>query len=160
MTNHRISWLTISDEIKDLLNLAAQHWEDTALSQFYINRALEKADDNPDVAIAAYRYFFYKNNYYAALAIARKAIERVRQSEHLPNDWEQLKPILRERQNDPPIRLFLSAYSASGLVLAKLKKFEEATQIAANTIEIDDRREFGAEVLFKILNHPSDDLDE
>jgi tetratricopeptide (TPR) repeat protein len=157
MTHTQLSWLDISDEIKDLLSLAAQHWEDTQKSEFYIDRALEKADGNPDVAIAAYRYFFYKNNYLSAVAIAQQVIESLRQSERLPDNWDQLKPILSQRQTEPQIRLFLSAYSALGLVLARLGKLEEATQIAANLKEIDDRHEFSAGVIFNILTHPEDE---
>lgn len=160
MTHTQLSWLDIADDIKDLLSLAAQHWEDTKKSEFYIDCALKKAAGNPDVAIAAYRYFFYKNNYPPALAIAQQVIEDVRQSEKLPDDWEQLRAILRQRQTEPKIRLFLSAYSALGLVLARLGKLEEATHIAANMKEIDDRNEFSAEVIFNILTHLEDEDDD
>ncbi|MEO0406713.1 MAG: hypothetical protein AAF289_05120 [Cyanobacteria bacterium P01_A01_bin.135] len=56
------------------------------------------------------------------------------------------------------MRLYLNAYVASGLVLARLGKVFEAGRIA-NHVQQLNAKEFGAEVLFSILN-PSPDDDE
>ncbi|OLP16687.1 hypothetical protein BST81_19815 [Leptolyngbya sp. 'hensonii'] len=153
------SWYLVPDDVKRLLTLAAEQWEDTAASEAYVNQALAIAGDNPDVLISAYRYFFYKRQDRSALQVALKVIEQVRAVEHLPDLWENLKPILLQRKEDPQIRLYLNAYAASGLILARLGEVEKAKEIATQVNEIDDRKEFGAAVVLNILT-PSLDEDE
>jgi tetratricopeptide (TPR) repeat protein len=152
-----LSWYAVSDEVKGLLKLAAEHWEDTELSERYINQALELAEDNPDVLVSAYRYFFYKHNNPLALRIAEKVLALVRESEQLPNAWEELYPLLLNRKEEPAIRLYLNAYAASGLIWARLGEVEKAKEISTRVGEIDDRKEFGGSLVFEILTAPPDE---
>ncbi|HEY9623709.1 MAG TPA: hypothetical protein V6C78_25350 [Crinalium sp.] len=154
-----LSWYPVPDDVKQLLKLASDHWADTATADRYMHEALAIASDNPDVLVAAYRYFFYKNNNAEALQIANRVVDQIRASEQLPEQWAQIKPILIERKQEPTIRLFLNAYAASGLVLARLGELEKATEITAQVSEIDDRREFGASTIFDVLTRPQDDDD-
>ncbi len=151
------SWFEVPDDVKKLLILAAQNWENTSESEKYINQALAKTEESPDVLVAAYRYFFYKNNYEMALQVAVKVINRIRVSENLPDDWEQLKQILISRKEDPKIRLYLTAYSASGLVLAKLGQIEVAKKISAQVKAVDHNKEFGAAILLDVLTRPCEE---
>jgi hypothetical protein len=98
------------------LILAAQTWENTEESEKYMQQALAKTGENTDVLVAAYRYFYYKNNYVLALSTAEKITAKIKKEEHLPDNWEALLPILVQRHEEPQIRLFLNAYAASGLV--------------------------------------------
>ncbi len=151
------SWFEVPEDVKKLLILAAENWENTSESEKYINQALAKTEDYPDVLVAAYRYFFYKNNYEMALKVAVKVIDRIRVSEKLPDDWEQLKQILVSRKEDPKIRLYLTAYSASGLVLAKLGQIEVAKKISAQVKDVDNNKEFGAATLLDVLTRPCEE---
>jgi tetratricopeptide (TPR) repeat protein len=153
----RFSWFQVPEDIKSLLILAAENWENTLESEKYINQALAKTGEHTEVLVAAYRYFFYKNKYNMALHTAAKLIDKIRLSEQLPESWEQLKLIIISRKDDPQIRLYLNAYAASGLVLAKLGKLEEAKKISAQVKEIDEKNEFGAIVLLDILTRPHDE---
>ena len=45
----------------------------------------------------------------------------------------------------------MSAYAASGLILAKLGEIEKAKVIISRVKEIDDLKEFSAEVLLNVL---------
>ena len=153
------SWYDIPEEIKSLLSLAAKSWENTSESEKYINEAVAKAEGNTDVLIAAYRYFFYKNNCKMALKIADKVVEKVKRSEKLPEDWEKLKPILVRRKDDEPIRLYLSAYAASGLVLARLGEIEKAKEVTQKVKEINDTSEFAASVVHDVLTRPPEEDD-
>ncbi|BAY42774.1 hypothetical protein SAMD00079811_03520 [Scytonema sp. HK-05] len=153
----RFSWFQVPDDIKQLLMLAAANWDNTSESEKYINQALAKTEDSTDVLVAAYRYFFYKNNYLMALQTAVKVIDRIKLSELLPDNWEQLKPILMSRKDDPKIRLYLNAYAASGLVLAKLGEIDKAKKVSAQVKEIDDKNQFGAAILYDILTRPSEE---
>jgi tetratricopeptide (TPR) repeat protein len=152
------SWFQVPDDIKQLLILAAENWQDTSKSELYINQALAKSLDSIDVLVAAYRYFYYKHNYEMALDTANQVIDKVKVSEALPDAWEQLKPILLSRKEDEKIRLYLNAYAASGLVLAKLGKIDRAKIICVKIQEVDNMKEFtSASILMDILTRPIED---
>ncbi|MGI8503063.1 MAG: hypothetical protein ACR2LR_18305 [Hassallia sp.] len=151
------SWFQVPEDIKQLLILAAKNWENTAESEKYMQQALAKTQDNLDVLIAAYRYFYYKNNYLLALEMAVKVINKIHNSEKLPDDWQQLKPILVSHQDNPSIRLYLTAYAASGLVLAKLGEIEQAKEISARVKEVDEKKEFGGGLILDILTRPAEE---
>ena len=152
------SWFQVPDDIKQLLILAAENWQDTSKSELYINQALAKSLDSLDVLVAAYRYFYYKHNYQMALDTANQVIDKVKVSEALPDAWEQLKPILLSRKEDEKIRLYLNAYAASGLVLAKLGKIDRAKIICVKIQEVDNMKEFtSASILMDILTRPIED---
>lgn len=153
------SWYDIPEDIKSLLSLAATRWENTSESEKYINEAVAKSEGNTDVLIAAYRYFFYKNNCNMALKIADKVVEKVQDLEKLPENWEELKPILVRRKDDEPIRLYLSAYAASGLVLARLGEIEKAKEVTQRVREINDTSEFAASVVHDVLTRPPEEDD-
>ena len=151
---NRFSWFDVTDDVKELLILAAQNWENTEESTKYMQQALAKTEDNTDVLVAAYRYFYYKNNYVLALTTAEKITAKIKAVENLPDNWQELKPILIKRQEEPQIRLYLNAYAASGLLLAKLGKIEAAKAISSRIKGIDDKNDFGAGILLDILNRP------
>lgn len=152
--SNRFSWFDVADDIKELLILAAATWENTEESTKYMQQALAKTADNTDILVAAYRYFYYKNNYSLALTTAEKITAKIKAVENLSDNWEELKPILIKRQEEPQIRLYLNAYAASGLVLAKLGKIEEAKEISSKIKGIDDKHDFGAGILLDILTRP------
>ena len=95
---NQLSWYDVSTDVKDLLILATDHWDNSSLSEQYINQALEKADNNLDVLVGAYRFFFYKNKPELALEIAKKVLKIIENKEQLPLEWEQRRPILNKRQ--------------------------------------------------------------
>ncbi|MBE9250000.1 hypothetical protein IQ226_12705 [Dolichospermum sp. LEGE 00240] len=151
------SWFDVADDVKELLILAAKTWENTEESTKYMQQALAKTGDNTDVLVAAYRYFYYKNNYVLALTTAEKITAKIKKAESLPDDWQELKPILVNRREESQIRLYLTAYAASGLVLAKLGKIEQGKEISARIKGIDDKNDFGAGILLDILTRPPEE---
>ncbi|HLO83712.1 MAG TPA: hypothetical protein VK203_01685 [Nostocaceae cyanobacterium] len=148
------SWVQFPEEVQELLVLAAQTWENTAESEQYMQRAIAKTGDNIDVLVAAYRFFYYKNNYPLALKTAEKIIARIEETEQLPDNWEQLKLVLVKRREEPQIRLYLNAQAASILVLAKLGQLEQAKAISTKIRDIDEKNDFGAGILLDILTRP------
>ncbi|NMG10876.1 hypothetical protein [Brasilonema sp. UFV-L1] len=150
----KFSWFQVSEDVKQLLRLAAEHWENTSESEKYINQALAITEESTDVLVAAYRYFFYKNNYYMALQIAGKVLAKIKASEQLSDKWEIAKPILMSRKEEAIIRLYLNTYAAYGLVLAKLGDIDKAKIISTQVKEIDDKNEFGASIVYNILTRP------
>ncbi|MGH7999200.1 MAG: hypothetical protein ACREPR_07170, partial [Brasilonema sp.] len=150
----KFSWFQVSEDAKQLLILAAEHWENTSESEKYINQALAKTKESTDVLVAAYRYFFYKNNYHMALQIAVKVIAKIKTSEQLSDKWEIAKPVLISRKEETIIRLYLNTYAAYGLVLAKLGYMDKAKKISTQVKEIDEKNEFGASIVYNILTRP------
>ncbi|TVP62857.1 MAG: hypothetical protein EA343_10000 [Nodularia sp. (in: Bacteria)] len=155
----RFSWFQVPEDVKKLLILAAQSWENTSESEKYIHQALAKAGDNTEILVSAYRFFYYKNNYPLALQTAIKVLDKIKELEKFPDDWEKLQPILVKRQEEPQIRLYLNAYAASGMVLANLGEFEQAKEISNRVKQIDKDNDFGAGILLDILNRPPDEDD-
>jgi hypothetical protein len=156
---NRFSWFDVSDDVKELLILATQTWDNTEASDSYIQQALAKTEENTGVLVAAYRYFYYKNNYVLALTTAEKITAKIKKEENLPDNWQALLPILVQRYQEPQIRFFLNAYAASGLVLAKLGKIEQAKEISTRIKGIDDKNNFGAGILLDILTRPPEEDD-
>ena len=152
-----LSWYAAPETVKQLLVMASTHWDQPELADDYINQALTLANEDPDVLVSAYRYFFYTHNHALALKVALKVLEMVKRKESLPEAWSQLKPILRDRREDPDIRLYINAYAASGLIRARLGEIETAKQIAAQVSELEKRNEFGGKVVRDVLDHPDDD---
>jgi tetratricopeptide (TPR) repeat protein len=156
---NKFSWFQVPEDIKKLLILAAQNWENTTESEKYIHQALAKTGDNTEVLVSAYRFFYYKNNYSLALQTAAKVLDKIKEAEKFPNNWEELQPILVKRQEEPQIRLYLNAYAASGLVLAKLGEIEQAKEISNRVKQIDENNDFGAGILLDILTRPAEEDD-
>ncbi|WP_414566252.1 MULTISPECIES: hypothetical protein [unclassified Anabaena] len=156
---NKFSWFQVPEDVKKLLILAAQNWENTTESEKYIHQALAKTGDNTEVLVSAYRFFYYKNNYSLALQTATKVLDKIKEAEKFPNNWEELQPILVKRQEEPQIRLYLNAYAASGLVLAKLGEIEQAKEISNRVKQIDEKNDFGAGILLDILTRPAEEDD-
>lgn len=154
-----LSWCDVEPEIKQLLLLASKNWENTGSAEKYIRKALSQAPDNLDVLVSAYRFFFYKHQPAAALSIAEQVILTIARQEKFPSTWVELKPILGDRATEPPIRLYLNAYAAKGLILAQLGKLEEAKIISQRVKEIDDTRQFCSTTVFEVITRSPDEDD-
>jgi len=145
------SWYQVHPEIRQLLLAAVATWEDTDRSERFILQALAHPAAHLDVLVSAYRYFFYKHNNCMARRLALQVMERIRQEESLPEEWERLQPILKERLSDTSIRLYLNAYTALGMMLARWGAFQAAIEISRNVQSIDERDVFGAKIILNIL---------
>ncbi|MDJ0741737.1 MAG: hypothetical protein QNJ32_00085 [Xenococcaceae cyanobacterium MO_167.B27] len=156
---NQFSWCDVEPEIKQLLLLASENWQNTGLAEKYIREALSRAGNNLDVLVGAYRFFFYKHQPAVALSIAQQVLQLITTQENLPVDWSQLKPILVTRKQEPNIRLYLNAYAATGLVLAQLGKIEQAKLVSERVKEIDDNREFCATTVFEVITREPDEED-
>lgn len=155
-----LSWYAVPEPIKQWLTLASAHWHQPEVADGYMKQALALAGGHPDVLVSAYRYFFYTHNYPLALQIATSVMQQVQADEALPSDWELLRSILRDRHDDPIIRLYINAYAASGLIRARLGELDAAKQIALQVSEIETRNEFGGNVVRQILEHPDGDEED
>ena len=156
LKENKFSWYDVPEDIKNLLMLAVENWEDTETSENYIIQALTKTDGNLDILIGAYRYFFYKNNMKMSLQLAHKVIAEVKKRENLPSDWQEVKSILARRKNEQQINLLITAYAASGLIIAKMGNLAKAKVISEEVQEIDEKNDL-AKILFDIITRPPDE---
>ncbi|MBE9005702.1 hypothetical protein IQ259_11760 [Fortiea sp. LEGE XX443] len=156
---NRFSWFQVPENVKKLLILAADTWNNHSESESYMRQAIAASEDNVDILVSAYRYFYYKNNYSLALQTTSKLLDKIKKAENFPESWEQLKPILINRKEENQIRLYLNAYAATGLVLAKLGKLEQAKEISIRVQEIDSKNDYGAGILLDILTRPAEEDD-
>lgn len=159
ISQDQLSWYNVSEDVKILLILASNNWENTILAEQYIHEAIKKAENNLDVLTGAYRFFFYKRKSEIALEIAKKILKIIEETENLPLQWEKLKPILVNRQYDSSIRLYINAYAAQGFIFAKLGQLEEAKLITKRVKEIDKNRESCAATVFEVLTKSLDEDD-
>ena len=157
----KFSWFQASNRVKKLLVLAAENYSNTSAADKYINQALSESKNQSEyleILVSAYRYFYYKNNYSMALQAANQLMDKIKEAEQLTDNWEQQKSILLNRQESANLRLYINAYAASGLILAKLGELEQAQTICTRIQEIDSHNEFtGAKILLGILTQPQDD---
>lgn len=150
------SWFSASSPVQDLFIAAAHSWSDATASEQYVEQALTQADVGFDVLIGAYRYYFYRNKLSQALQVATTVCDRIQATEQWPTEWPELQPLLLARLDEPTVRLYLSAYAASGLVLARLGQVEEAQRVAHQVQQLG-AKEFGAELLLNILSSTPDE---
>ncbi|MCH4903512.1 hypothetical protein GSN00_03745 [Cylindrospermopsis raciborskii CHAB3438] len=150
----QFSWFDASAEVKELLVLATKTWENPEESLKYMEQALAETKENNhmDVLVAAYRYFYYQNNYALAEKTANTIIARIRKTHQLPDNWEELRSVLLARKDESQIRIFLNAYTALGMISAKLGKLDQAKAIIKEIQKINDKEDFGANILWQILN--------
>lgn len=153
------SWYDVPADLKQLLTSAAQAWNDEAQSDALMHQVLNHPEVTMDVLVSAYRYFFYRHNDLMAQQLALEVMHRVRDQEGLPTQWEALRPILQEHLQVPAMRLYLTAYSALGLIVARLGDLEKASEIATRLQSIDSGNEFGASIILNILS-PSEEEED
>ena len=146
----QFTWYDVPEDIKQLLVLAADNSENASECEKYISQALAKTDNELDVLIAAYRYFYYKQKYQMALETADKVQEKAKQIAKLPDDWEEQKPILIRREEEQIIQIYVNAYSATGIIFAAQGKAEKAQEISDRVKDIDRENVFTAGILADI----------
>ena len=146
------SWYQVPSEIQQLLLAAVATWDDAVRSEKFILRALAHPDASLEVLVSAYRYFFYRSNDGMARRLAMQVMDRIQIEAALPQEWEQLQPLLQERLDDPPIRLYLSAYVALGMMLARWGALQAAVEISHRIQAVDAKGEFGAGAILRILS--------
>ena len=79
----KFSWFDVSDNVKSLLILATENYGNTIQADNYINQAIAKSktkEEYLDVLVAAYRYFYYKNNYSMALQLTNQLIDKIKEN--------------------------------------------------------------------------------
>ena len=127
-------------------------WEDGPAAEGHIKRALEIAPDHLATHYGAFKFYYYQRRLPECLphidAWMREGIKR----NNLPADWRDVRPSdanFDDYDGDP--RMFLFSLRAKGWLLAKLRRFEEGSEILKKVAELDPKDHMGARKLLAII---------
>lgn len=141
-----------------LLGDVGRAWERPEQAQVLIERALRDFPDEEEAYVAAYRFYFYRNDLSRALAVAEDCLARVLGELGLPADWRNLS-------NDgsdftdferPRHRFLMFALSAYAYLLARLRRHADADLAFAVLVRLDPADRFGAARLRQVMSRGPD----
>jgi len=145
-----------------LLRQVGDAWSSPDQARRLIKRALAEYPDEEEAFVAAYRYFFYRNDLTSALGIAEQCLARIQHELDLPSDWRQLEPgqIDFAEPGLPRHRFLLFALNAYAYLLARLGRNAEADQAFAVVSRLDPADKIGAARLQAVLRRGPDADDD
>jgi len=151
--------IDLHPEVKRLLDLAGETWEDRDASDAYMKQALSHPMGGIDVLIGAYRFYFYRHEYEKALDMAASVVEQISKKIKIPDDPALFTKFVVHNKEKKEIRLYITALMAAAFVNARTGKKEEARLIALLIKSFDEKNEFGADFLLGVLNGDYKDED-
>jgi tetratricopeptide (TPR) repeat protein len=144
---------------KDLLKGAEAPVSQREEGAEVIAAALEAAPDDPDVLLAAYRFYYYTHDYVAARTQAHVLLGHVARRLNVSPDWRDVRPEdadFTEHEFAPG--LYLQVLVAIGYCAARTGQRDEAQAVLEKAAELDPTDRFGgAWILDKI--DPQDDAE-
>lgn len=150
----------VNKELDQLLREAGRSFDQPEIAQRLIEQALREFPGEEDAYVAAYRFYFYRNDLKRAVAIAESCLSGTLAELGLSPDWRALSPDGSDFTDfdRPRHRFLLFALSAYGYLLARLGRHEEAEGAFAVLIWLDPLDRFGASRLRDVMRQgPADD---
>lgn len=123
-----------------------------------IARALREAPADPEVRLAAYRFYFYTHDHAAALEQARVLLVHAARRLNVATDWREVRAgdaAFTEHAFAPG--LYLQALVAAGYCLARTGALIEAREILRKAAELDPSDRFGGGWLCARIEAGEDD---
>lgn len=141
-----------------LLRQVGDAWSTPDQARSLIKRALRDYPDEEEVFVAAYRYYFYRNDLPSALGIAERCLIRIQHELGLPPDWRQLVSgnVDFADPDLPRHRYLLFALNAYAYLLARLGRNADADQAFAVVSRLDPADKVGAARLQGVLRRGPD----
>jgi len=84
--------MSLPGALEALLRQAGDAWSRPEEASRLIERALKEYPDEEAAFVAAYRFYFYRNDLPRALGIAEQCLTRIQGELGLPPDWPRLAP--------------------------------------------------------------------
>ncbi len=123
-----------------------------------IARALRAAPADPEVRLAAYRFYFYSHDHAAALDQARVLLGFAARRLNLAADWRDVRAWdAAFSAHDFAPGLYLQALVAIGYCAARLGQMQEAGAVLAKAAELDPTDRFGGAWLLARLEAVEED---
>ena len=147
--------------LTSLLNDVGRAWETPEEARRLVEAALLAYPDAEDAYVAAYRFYFYRNELPAAISIAEQCLRRVLAELSLPADWRDLSASNAQGVDfsDPAMprhRFLLFALNAYAYLLARLGKHADADAAFAVVARLDPADRIGATRLRQVLQRGPD----
>ena len=151
--------MTPETKLQQCLRDVGAAWENPDEARRLINDVLQAFPDEEDAYVAAYRYFFYRNELPAALAIAEQCLGRICAELTLPLDWRAIDAggVDFSDPAQPRYRFLLFALNAYAYLLARLGRLAEADLAFAKVHALDPSDRIGAGRLRGVVQRGPDD---
>ena len=131
------------------LKEAGRLWHDETQAEAKVREALSLAPDALAARIGAYKFYFYRHRLDEALPHARSCVAFALAALGLGEDWRLVKPsdaaFVGSTVSLAPLpKLLMQTLIATGYVLARLGRIEEAEAHLAKVVELDPGDRLGA----------------
>jgi hypothetical protein len=131
------------------LKEAGRLWHDEAAAEAKVREALSLAPDALAARIGAYKFYFYRHRLDEALPHARSCVAFALVALGLPEDWRRVRPMDAAFEGSavtlaPLPKLLMQTLIATGYVLARLGRIEEAEEHLGKVVELDSGDRLGA----------------
>jgi len=142
----------VSDEVAQLLEQASAAGREDRAEQILL-KAYFLEPKHLTVLVALYRFYYYKQRYEDALRIADRSLEISGEQLGLRSKWSKMN--LSELGYGVLIsmgmtRFYLHALKASGFVLLRMQRIDEALKRLNKLTELDPKDQFGARPLIAV----------
>lgn len=148
--------LDLPDGAQAALKQAGLLWHDEAAAEAKVLEALAIAPDALAARIGVYKFYFYRHRLGDALPHARSCVAFALAALGLEEDWRRVGPgdaaFVGSAVTLAPLpKLLMQTLIATGYVLARLGRIEEAEAHLAKVVELDPGDRLGASRLLAVV---------
>jgi tetratricopeptide (TPR) repeat protein len=148
--------LDLPAEAEAALKDAGRLWHDEAAAEARVKEALSLAPDALAARIGAYKFYFYRHRLDEALPHARSCVAFALAALGLDEDWRRVGPgdaaFIGSAVTLAPLpKLLMQTLIATGYVLARLGRIEEAEEHLGKVVELDSGDRLGASRLLTVV---------
>lgn len=155
-----LPWMKREGEVGAYLEQLAHHYGRTEKAEKILEEALKKYPEDLDLLSAAYRFYFYKHRYAEALGAVERVLELTRSSLALPEEREQRLSFIQRDPENPEVRFFVNATAATGYLLAREGRREEAEPLLRFVKDAGLPQDFGAGMVLDLMGRPPEEEEE
>jgi tetratricopeptide (TPR) repeat protein len=157
--------LELPADAEAALKEAGWLWHDETAAEAKVKEALSLAPDALAARIGAYKFYFYRHRLDEALPHARSCIAFALAALGLGEDWREVRPgdaaFVGSAVTLAPLpKLLLQTLIATGYVLARLGRINEAEEYLGKVVELDPGDRLGAARLLATVRRGGDEEDD
>lgn len=136
------------------LQAAGLAYQDDALAEWHLQRALALAPGHAAVLIGLYRYYFYKNRLNDALAVVRLCLRRAAEGNGLAADWRDVRRDDAAFDSYEAIwpRFYLFSLKGYAYLQMRLGQAAEGREAVSKLLQLDPSDKLGFRVLQGVLD--------
>jgi hypothetical protein len=154
--------LGLPPDAEEHLRLAGLNYERDSVALNHLDAAAQLAPGHAAVLIGRYRFYFYKNRLWDALAVARECLEKSLLDNGMSTNWRDAKPGDADFDNYAAVlpRFFLFTLKGYGYLNLRLGFQEEGKAAIDKLIELDPNDKLGGSVLLEVLKRQTEEDDD